>query len=117
MKAKQSVEEQFKDRLVRLLKENVRYLVDDRDDPRVGILARDQMEGFLMLWLRDAIAQAKQEERDNLKAQVRKEIEEQITKMENSNWLHGMGLSGSQAEYIEANIKASYRSIPSLKKS
>lgn len=50
-----------------------------------------------------------------LKAQVRKEIEEQITKMENSNWLHGMGLSGSQAEYIEANIKASYRSIPSLK--
>lgn len=77
MKTKQSVEEQFKDRLVRLLKENVRYLVDDRDDPRVGILARDQMEGFLMLWLRDAIAQAKQEERDNLKAQVRKEIEEQ----------------------------------------
>lgn len=75
MKAKQSVEEQFKDRLVRLLKENVRYLVDDRDDPRVGILARDQMEGFLMLWLRDAIAQAKQEERDTLKAQVRQEIE------------------------------------------
>lgn len=58
-----------------------------------------------------AIAQ----ELSNLKAQVRKEIEEQITKMENSNWLHGMGLSGSQAEYIEANIKASYRSIPSLK--
>jgi hypothetical protein len=49
------------------------------------------------------------------KAQVRKEIEGQITKMENSDWLHGMGLSGSQAEYIEANIKASYLSIPSLK--
>ena len=55
------------------------------------------------------------QELSTLKAQVRKEIEEQITKMENSNWLHGMGLSGSQAEYIEANIKASYRSIPSLK--
>lgn len=72
-------------------------------------------ENILSPTARTLIKQAKQEERDTLKAQVRKEIEEQITKMENSNWLHGMGLSGSQAEYIEANIKASYRSIPSLK--
>lgn len=64
---------------------------------------------------RISVAEFIAQELSTLKAQVRKEIEEQITKMENSNWLHGMGLSGSQAEYIEANIKASYLSIASLK--
>lgn len=71
-------------------------------------------QDFVDGWHQGRLKQFIAQELDNLKAQVRKEIEEQITKMENSNWLHGMGLSGSQAEYIEANIKASYRSIPSL---
>lgn len=48
---------------------------------------------------------------DQQKAEIVEMVREQERKMKASKWLHGMGLSGSQAEFIEANVVASLDDI------
>lgn len=39
----------------KLVKENVNYLISDKDDPRVGILAQEQMEDWMVQFLKQEL--------------------------------------------------------------